>query len=47
MKQGIKEYDEALESGVTTAEYENNTGVKKSKISSWHKAVAKKAQSED
>ena len=47
MKQGIKEYDEALESGVTAAEYEKNTGVNKSKISSWRKAVAKKDQSED
>ena len=47
MKQGIKEYDEALESGVTAAEYEKNTGVNKSKISSWRKAVAKKEQSED
>ena len=47
MKQGIKEYDEALESGVTAAEYEKNTGVNKSKISSWCKAVAKKEQSED
>ena len=47
MKQGIKRYDEALESGVTEAEYEKNTGVKKSKISCWRKAVAKKEQSED
>ena len=47
MKQGIKGYDEALESAVTEAEYEKNTGVNKSKISSWRKAVAKKEQSED
>ena len=46
-QQGIQEYDEALESGVTAAEYEKNTGVNKSKISSWRKAVAKKEQSED
>ena len=47
MKQGIEEYEEALERGVTAAEYERNTGVNKSKISSWRKAVAKKEQSED
>ena len=47
MKQGIKEYEEALESGVTADEYKKNTGVNKSKISSWRKAVAKKEQSED
>ena len=47
MKQGIKEYEEALESGVTADEYKKNTGVNKSKIFHWRKAVAKKEQSED
>ena len=32
MKQGIKEYEEALESGVTADEYKKSTGVNKSKI---------------
>ena len=47
MKQGIKQYEEALESGVTADEYKKNTGVSKSKIFHWRKAVAKKEQSED
>ena len=43
MKQGIKPYEEALESGVTADEYKKNTGVNKSKVFYWRKAVANKS----
>ena len=47
MNECIQQYEGALESGVTADEYKKNTGVNKSKIFAWRKAVAKKEQSED
>ena len=39
MKKGMEEYEKAIDNGVRAADYQKETGVSKSKIFSWRKAV--------
>ena len=41
MKEGIRDYDKALENGESAAEYKERTGVSKQKIKFWRDSVKK------